>query len=545
MQTDLTDFSLLDAIAGRRSRRFGLGMELSSGPLAYTSTAEPVPLSEVERSILAAVGTGVTGWSFGVPFGPDRPDEHSHYTQRFTGRTVPTAAGIGTPVLFATDDSGTYLTNTRDALPDRAPDAPLDRDGALDAMVESARAHTVKLSSHRLDLPAAAPHMLPPNFWMANAPGSTLFMPVGDASEQVLGLMAMALANGNVLVDDVAGCSAGDLARFVRSGLLQEERRTPLTVLQQMAYEANVAELAFMGHNMVLTMQAMGLGGLYFSGLNRWSVLGAFDEAGIEGLKVRFVSDARWTLPNPVGLDGHFQALCPPYVADMREAVEIFVARKFGPGGAYDPSTPGAWRDWAAVKQGVAPYSEEFVDCLSVVAQYVYDTYGKFPNTFTTLVLPGYVQAMHLDTAFYNEMASRMGAGGDTAQAYVIAHEVGHHIQDLTGVLNQARGMQARASQAEGNAIQVRVELQADCYAGVWVARAKDAQGRAAVEPGDVEEGLRAAHQIGDDTLMKSAGQNPVESMFTHGSSQQRMTWLKRGIETGDPAQCDTFNAPV
>ncbi|TXC68669.1 zinc metalloprotease [Sphingorhabdus soli] len=152
---------------------------------------------------------------------------------------------------------------------------------------------------------------------------------------------------------------------------------------------------------------------------------------------------------------------------------------------------------------------------------------------------------IYLDTAFYNEMASRMGAGGDTAQAYVIAHEVGHHIQDLTGVLDQARGMQARASQAEGNAIQVRVELQADCYAGVWVARAKDAHGRAAVEPGDVEEGLRAAHQIGDDTLMKSAGQNPVESMFTHGSSQQRMTWLKRGIETGNPAQCDTFNAPV
>ncbi len=92
----------------------------------------------------------------------------------------------------------------------------------------------------------------------------------------------------------------------------------------------------------------------------------------------------------------------PPYVKDMREAVEIFVARKFGPGGAYDAGTPGAWRDSAAVKGSVNPYSEEFVDCLSVVAQYVYDTYGKFPNTFTTLVLTGYVQAVHLDTAFYD-----------------------------------------------------------------------------------------------------------------------------------------------
>jgi hypothetical protein len=237
---------------------------------------------------------------------------------------------------------------------------------------------------------------------MANAPGSTLFMPVGDASEQVLGLMAMALANGNVLVDDIAGRPAGDLAPFVRSGLLQEGKRIPLTVLHQMAYEANVSELAFMSHNIMLTMQAMGLGGLYFNGLNRWSILGAFNESGIEGLRFRFVHDPRWTPPNPVGLDGHIEGLCPPYVSDMREAVNIFVERKFGPEGSYDPSTPGAWRDTKAIKQGVTPYSEEFIDCLSEVAQYVYDTYGKFPNTFTTMVLSGYVQAVHLDTDFYD-----------------------------------------------------------------------------------------------------------------------------------------------
>jgi hypothetical protein len=237
---------------------------------------------------------------------------------------------------------------------------------------------------------------------MANAPGSTLFMPVGDASEQVLGLMAMALANGNVLVDDIAGRPAGDPAPFIRSGLLQESKRVPLTVLQQMAYEGNVAELAFMGHNMVLTMQAMGLGGLYFNGLNRWSIFGAFAEGGVDGLGFRFVHDDRWVLPNPVGLDGHLEGLCPPYVSDMREAVNIFIQRKFGPEGAYDPQTPGPWQDTTAVKQGVTPYSEEFVDCLSDVAQYVYDTYGKFPNTFTTMVLSGYVQAVHLDTGFYD-----------------------------------------------------------------------------------------------------------------------------------------------
>ena len=402
MQTGLTEFSLFDALAGRRARRFGLGMEIPSGPLAYTSRAEPMPLSEGERSILVAAGTGVTGWSFGVPFGPDRPEEHAHYTQRFTGRTAPTAAGIGTPVLLATDDAGTYLTNTRDVRPDPSAETPSDPDAALDAMVETVRAHTVQLSGRRLDLPAAPPHMLEPNLWMANAPGSTLFMPVGDASEQVLGLMAMALANGSVLVDDVAGRPAGDLAPFVRSGLLHEDRRVPLTVLQQMAYEANVAELAFIGHNIVLVMQAMGLGGLYFNGLNRWSVLGAFRDSGVEGLGFRFVHDPRWPVPNPVGLDGHLEGLCPPYVTDMREAVQIFVERKFGPEGAYDPGTAGAWASPEAVKGGVTPYSEEFVDCLGEAAQYVYDTYGKFPNTFTTMVLSGYVQAVHLDTDFYD-----------------------------------------------------------------------------------------------------------------------------------------------
>ena len=191
---ELTGFPLLDAILGRRSRRFGLGMEIPSGPLAHRSESAPFPLSERERSILLAAGAGVTGSTFGIPFGPDRPAEHAHYTQRFTGRTAPTAAGIGTPVLFATDDTGTYLTNTRDVRPPQAAGGTGSREDALDALVETVRAHTVRLSDRRLDLPAATPHMLEPNLWMANAPGSTLFMPVADCSEQTLGLLTMAMA---------------------------------------------------------------------------------------------------------------------------------------------------------------------------------------------------------------------------------------------------------------------------------------------------------------------------------------------------------------
>ena len=120
----------------------------------------------------------------------------------------------------------------------------------------------------------------------------------------------------------------------------------------------------------------------------------------------------------------------------------------------------------------------------------------------------------------------------------MIAHEVGHHIQNLEGTLEQAHNAQARASEAEGNATQVKVELQADCYAGVWAANAKDPQGRAALEPGDVEEGMRAAEAIGDDTLQRRSQGMVVPESFTHGTSAQRMNALQTGLRSGDPAAC-------
>ncbi|MFW6010330.1 MAG: hypothetical protein ACOC9H_00275 [Gemmatimonadota bacterium] len=398
----LQRFPLMQALFGRRARRFGLGMEIPSGPLAFRSRHEPRPLSELETAVLVAAGTGVSGWNFGVPFGPAQPSEHGPFTQRFTGRTGPTAAGIGTPVLFYTNDDGIYLTNTRDTEPSRIRELEaIEEDTGR--ILAVCREQTVRLSEERLDLPAAPGHMMEPNFWMANAEGSTLFMPVGDVTEQLLGITAIFLANGYVIQDDRAKRPAGDLAPFIRSGLLDEDRAFPLSVLELATYEASTMELAFMGHNIVLAQQAMGLGGLFFNGLNRWSVLGALAEEGVRGLGFRFVTDERWTVPNPVGLDGHFEALCPPFQPDMRAAVETFVERKFGPGGAYDPSTPGPWKKPGRVKGSVTPYSDEFVDCLAEVAQYVLDEYGKYPGTVPSIALTGYVQAQHIDTEFYDE----------------------------------------------------------------------------------------------------------------------------------------------
>ncbi|MFC6993917.1 hypothetical protein ACFQH3_20700 [Haladaptatus sp. GCM10025707] len=399
--TDLLEYPLLQAIFGRRARRFGLGMEIPSGPLAFESDADPHPLSDLEQSVLVAAGTGVTGWSFGLPFGPARPDEHADYTVRFTGRTAPTAAGIGTPVLFYTDDDGTYVTNTRDVNPDRARELN-DIDNDAEQIIAVSREQTEQLSDSRLDLPAAPGHILEPNHWWANSPGSTLFMPVADASEQMLGLLSLFVENGYLIADDDVGEPAGDLAPFIRSGLLEEDKVFPLSFLERFTYSSNCAEVAFIGHNIVLTLQAMGLGGLFFTGLSDLSVLGSPTAKGIEGLGFTFVEDEDWTAPNPVGLDGVFEGLCPPYYPNMRAAVEEFVERKFGPEGAYDPRTGGPWKESDKVKQTVSPYSDEMVDCLTEIVQYVYDKHGKFPGTIPTMVLPGYVQAHHLDTKFYD-----------------------------------------------------------------------------------------------------------------------------------------------
>ena len=147
-------------------------------------------------------------------------------------------------------------------------------------------------------------------------------------------------------------------------------------------------------------------------------------------------------------------------------------------------------------------------------------------------------QNIYIDPTFFEELSRRFQAPGDFAQGYVIAHEVGHHVQNLEGTLDQASSAQARASQAEGNAIQVQVELQADCYAGVWAANAKDAQGQSILEEGDLEEGMRAAEAIGDDTLQKQMQGTVVPESFTHGSSAQRMAALQTGYRSGNPAAC-------
>ncbi len=148
-------------------------------------------------------------------------------------------------------------------------------------------------------------------------------------------------------------------------------------------------------------------------------------------------------------------------------------------------------------------------------------------------------QQVYIDLSFYNDLRSRMGAPGDFAQAYVVAHEVGHHVQNLLGISEQVHSLRQRVGGAEANALSVRQELQADCFAGVWASRAQQMWG--VLEPGDLEEALGAASAVGDDRLQQAGQGRIVPESFTHGTSAQRMSWFDRGFRNGSPTACDTF----
>ena len=150
-------------------------------------------------------------------------------------------------------------------------------------------------------------------------------------------------------------------------------------------------------------------------------------------------------------------------------------------------------------------------------------------------------EKVYIDLDFFDELARRFGAPGDFAQAYVIAHEIGHHVQNVLGIEEQVRAARGSMSETEANEVSVRVELQADCFAGIWANRAQKERGL--LEPGDIEEALGAASAVGDDTIQKQAGGRVVPDSFTHGSAQQRTRWFETGYRGGDVAACDTFSA--
>jgi hypothetical protein len=394
----LAAFPLLDALYGRRSRRFPLGGEIPDGPLAFASAHEPVPLTELERLLVLTACAGTTGWHYAIMRHARYAPHLANYAGGAAGRTFPSAAGFHTAEIFFTDDTGTYFMPTRDA---GALVDPAVEEVTAELMLERHAGRIRRLSDTRIHLPREEPSMEGHNTWIANHPGSLLVIPVADIAQHAIANLCFFTQNGYCIYDDVNTRRIPGMEAF--TGLVNTAEPLPLTFLEQYSLTEATAELACAAFSGVLMLQAMGLGGWMFDGIDRHTMLGASGDPQVPGLGFRFDHDEdRYALPNPTGLDGVFEAFCPPHHPDMAAAVEAFARRKFGPGGVYHPATPGPWSESERIRGAAQPYTDDFKACVAHQSQYILDTFGKFPGTVPTLFIMNYVQAQHIDLDFYD-----------------------------------------------------------------------------------------------------------------------------------------------
>jgi hypothetical protein len=393
----LAEFPLLQAIQGRRSRRFPIGGQIPAGPLAWKSRRDPQPLSELERALVLSTVTGVTGWHFMISHHPGYAPALPNYSGSPSGRTFPSAAGFHTSQFFFTDDTGIYYLPTRDA----PPDVPViggrvDIDDWLAATITRYQ----QLSNQRLFLPREEPYLEGHNTWVANVAGSLVVIPVADLAQHLLANLSFFAQNGYPIHDDINGRTLPGIQAFRH--LRHFDEPFPLSFVEQYTLAEASAELMTATYNGHLLLGAMGLGGWSFDGMDRLSVLGASENPEVPGLGFSFQTDDRWSLPNPTGLPGVFESFCRPHFPDLGAAVRAYVDRKFGPGGPFHPDTPGPWTESATVRASAAPHDEAFIELLTLEASYIDNTFGKFPGTVPTVQIMNYLQAQHLDTEYYD-----------------------------------------------------------------------------------------------------------------------------------------------
>jgi hypothetical protein len=386
------EMPLADAILSRRSRRFGLGMSLPSGPLAHTSGSDPVPLAELEEAVLVWLGTGVTGLALG-----DLPPDGLSWMHRWIGRSWPCSVNSHSTELFFTNDAGLHVVRLRGREPDEVP-ADADAD-AGDAMLHLFRGARLTLEEGRADLPTGEPGLFAFNAWNVNRPGTSLFIPVTNTTVEYLTLLFIYFDERNrfSIVDELTGGACG-LERWVESGRLGRTEISLFDLELRVLTTLNV-EGAFICQNMNLALQALGLGGWAFTGFLPHHVLGA--DPAHRGLGFDFVTPTRspraHARPVPVGRAGVHEGLCPPYVADMREAVERFLEERRA-----DPSAASPYADPREVLAGREDPSEETIEIVVAFTQHVLDTYGRFPAFIDPMFVRLVLQAHHLDLGFYD-----------------------------------------------------------------------------------------------------------------------------------------------
>jgi len=396
---DTLSFGLVEALLGRRSRRFFMGAEIPDGIFTYKSKHLPLPLTELERLLVVAACGSNTSWHPMIYRAKLYAPFLSNYAGAASGRTFPSAAGFHTSMTFFTDDDGVYMLDIRDApsLAQRREDGSL----AFEEILTALQPRVKKLQNSRLGLPSEVPYTEAHNTWVFNHPSTLVIMPIGDLSQHILLALCYLLQNGIVLHDDIMKRPIPRINKFKK--IVDVNNTWPLSWVEIWSLSELTAELSISCYSGMLMLQAMGLGGWILNGADVFSLLGASGDPQIPGLGFRYDTNENWTNPNPTGLKGVMEGYCPPHYADMRAAVEALCNRKFGPGGPFHPDTPGLWKDSSKVRSAAQVHSEEFRECVALQAQYIYDTYGKFPGTVPSIFLNTYLQAHHLDLEFYDK----------------------------------------------------------------------------------------------------------------------------------------------
>jgi hypothetical protein len=420
-------YPLFDAIFQRRSRRISKGISsVPAGSLSYTSSQKPQPLTALEEAILIAA-TGITGIPMhDMPFETEDGRNIPVGTPmlEMTGRTASSPDNAQATHFFLINDEGTYFLKR----PEGLDPYKLSR-GELtpSKLIEYAGQCKVKVLDHRLDFPRIFPCYIGANGYISNLPGTTVLNPIVDMTKQYInGLMyVLAQEEGQrpVFLDDWNFYRPAGIKKWIKNGFLNKETPLPLGQLGTLRtdYEAHL-----LLQNLLLVIQAMGLGGWYHAGFYGPLVLGDSDYQRYgPGLGFRFETPKKTLLrflrkpitplpawrPNPVGLDGIIEGFCPPYYATMSDAVDALLETKYGEKGIYKRG--GNFE--RGFKEGlgsrfldqVPHYPQEVIECAKDICNYIYNTYGRFPAHVDAMYVPGvWVQAHHLDLEYYDQLSS-------------------------------------------------------------------------------------------------------------------------------------------
>lgn len=406
------NYPLLQAIFQRRARRFPLGAEMPGGVAPFKSNRPPIPLDEIEEAMLVMAATGLSGLNLSdLPFSDAAGSSWCGNTMiQFTGRTYASPCGSHGTELFFTNDEGAYYVKMRDKLPEKVAEFETEED--WEKIITAFRADTVKIVDGRLNIPMITPLTLPFNQWDVNQPGTTLFMPITDVTWEYINIMMLMMDEPNrAYVYDDRNRNAEPLKKFADAGHLDRTRVYALSALEAMACLATTGvEQAFMEQNMYLVAQAIGLGGWIFAGSPGPVVMGGTPLT--PGLGFRFhqpekrgpspVPDwAGGTAPIPVGLDGLFEAYCPPYYRTMSDAAQAIYDAKWGTGGIYKES-PTPIKDRQSLDLQVPKTSDWCLEATKTLCEYIWETYGRFPATVDPMQMNAWFQAHHLETEFYD-----------------------------------------------------------------------------------------------------------------------------------------------